>query len=72
LRRFADYGLGAAALAIQSLWYGGAILGAVAGAHRYNRDGRALALDELDASARADRDLLPLPPAVGVSSGGSF
>jgi len=66
------YGLGAAALAIESLWYGGAIFGAVAGAHRYNRDARALPLEELEAGARLERELLPPPPALYLRAGAEF
>jgi hypothetical protein len=65
-------GLGAAALAIESLWYGGTIFGAVAGAHRYNRDARAAVLDELGARVHPDRDLLPPPPPLTFGAGGAF
>lgn len=65
-------GLGAVAVAVESLWYGGAIFGAVSGAHRRNRDVRTLALGELERSVRAERDLLPPPPPLTLSAGGTF
>jgi TM2 domain-containing membrane protein YozV len=65
-------GLGAVAVAVESLWYGGAIFGAVSGAHRYNRDARAAIQEELEARIRPERDLLPPPPPLTFTAGGSF
>lgn len=70
--RSQHYGLGAAALAVESLWYGGAIFGAVAGAHRYNRDYRARVIDEAQRGLDPAVDILPLPRGVGVSATGRF
>ncbi len=60
-------GLGALLLVGESLWYGGAIYGAVAEAMRFNRDGRAAALD------RAERRLrwVVVPLDGGVAAGAS-
>jgi tetratricopeptide (TPR) repeat protein len=60
-------GLGALLLVGESLWYGGAIFGAVAEAMRFNRDGRAAALD------RAERRLrwVVVPLDGGVAAGAS-
>jgi TM2 domain-containing membrane protein YozV len=65
-------GLGAVAVALESLWYGGAIFGAVSGAHRYNRDARAAILQELEGRIPPERDLLPPPPPLTFSAGAVF
>jgi hypothetical protein len=70
--RAGHYGIGAAALAVESLWYGGAVFGAVAGAHRQRRDVRELALEEVEARVRRERDLLPAPPALFLRAEGTF
>lgn len=70
--RGGHHGLGAVAVAVESLWYGGAIFGAVSGAHRYNRDARAAILEELDARIRPERDLLPPPPPLTLTAAGTF
>jgi TM2 domain-containing membrane protein YozV len=65
-------GLGAVAVAVESLWYGGAIFGAVSGAHRSNRDARAAILEELGSRIRPERELLPPPPPLSFTTGGAF
>jgi hypothetical protein len=70
--RARQYGIGAAALAIESLWYGGAVFGAVAGAHRQRRDVRELALEQVESRVLAERDVLPPPPALLVGAEGTF
>lgn len=52
--RHRRWGLGVLLAAVELLWYSGTIYGAVAGAHRSNRDARHAHLDRLDAKAGLD------------------
>lgn len=60
------YGLGALLLAGESIWYGGAIFGAVAEALRFNRDAREIALARLEGRVRWVIEPVPGGAAVGV------
>lgn len=46
--RARDWSLVAVLSIFESMWYGGSILGAVSGAHRYNRDARVNAMEDLE------------------------
>ncbi|RME29932.1 MAG: hypothetical protein D6806_00765 [Deltaproteobacteria bacterium] len=67
LRR-GQWGPGIMLGALELFWYSGTVYGAVAGAHRFNRDARLNYLDELDRRAGLDVRLLPdrLPPDAGL------
>lgn len=58
------HGMGTLLAAMSLLWYSGTMYGAIAGAHRYNRDARLGFLEGLDREVGLDVDFPP-PGAVG-------
>jgi tetratricopeptide (TPR) repeat protein len=65
-------GLGVVLLTAESIWYGGAIFGAVAEAHRFNRDGRSLAAQRAEARLGWALELAPLPGGAAAGLRGGF
>jgi len=65
-------GLGVVLLTAESIWYGGAIFGAVAEAVRFNRDGRELALERAGARVGWALELAPLPGGAAAGVSGRF
>ena len=64
--------LGVVLAAAESVWYGGAIFGAVAEAHRFNRDARDLAAERAEARLGWALELAPLPGGAAAAVQGSF
>lgn len=65
--RARQYGLGALLLAGESIWYGGAIFGAVAEAMRFNHDARETALERVEERFRWVVDVVPGGATVGFA-----
>ncbi len=70
--RHRRWGLGVLLAAVELLWYSGTIYGAVAGAHRSNRDIRHNHLDRLDAEAGLDVAFPPDDAIHGLLLRGRF
>jgi hypothetical protein len=63
-----SYGQAALIGLIELIWYGGTIFGAVAGAHRFNRDARRIVADGLLEDLGALQDDTPWPSRFPVPS----
>lgn len=59
-------GAGTVFLVGESIWYGGAIFGAVAEAHRYDRDARVVRLEQIEKRHRWLLELRAAPGEVGL------
>ena len=64
--------LGVVLAAAESIWYGGAIFGAVAEAQRFNRDARDLAAERAEARLGWALELAPLPGGAAAAVQGAF
>jgi len=65
-------GAGGVLLVLEMFWYAGTVYGAVAGAHRFNRDARLNFLEELDAAAGLDVEVPPRAPPLELGLRGRF
>jgi tetratricopeptide (TPR) repeat protein len=70
--RHGQLGAGVVLLVVESLWYGGAVFGAIAGAYRYNRDARLNRVEALENRFRWIVDLTPVPGGAAVKVGLSY
>lgn len=65
-------GAGGVLLLLEMFWYAGTVYGAVAGAHRFNRDARLNFLEKIDAAAGLDVAVPPPAPPVELGLRGRF
>jgi len=70
--RRSSYGVGAVLAALELFWYSGTIYGAVAEAHRYNRDARKNYIERLDEAIGLDVDFPDSRVVGGILLEGEF